>query len=290
MQTIIIMKKTKSFGLAFMAAILSLSACNNDVKEIPTQENEIKLTSEIIPTRVTSLDYQSTQIIEGQQVGVTITGGKTEHNNVAWIANKNGLLTNTEEPCYWNDENVTIAAYHPYNSAWTGMSHVFSVSTDQSTESGYLNSDLLWTTVIVSPMNIQVPLLFSHKLAKINITIKSEEISDISDATIYVCGTQISANFNLSTGELSTATNNVADIKAATTTNLAHTGSAIIIPQAIASGTNFIKIEHRGKEYNYQLPKTIEYESGKSYNYQLVIKKKGGDCEGNMNGGGNGWN
>ena len=40
---------------------------------------EIKLTSEIMPSRVTPLDYQSTRIVEGQQIGVTIAGAKSEH-------------------------------------------------------------------------------------------------------------------------------------------------------------------------------------------------------------------
>ena len=68
------MKKTKLFGLAFLATTIcsSFSACSNDAEEVLAQESEIKLTSEITPSRVTSLDYQSTQIIEGQQVGVTI--------------------------------------------------------------------------------------------------------------------------------------------------------------------------------------------------------------------------
>mgnify|MGYP003483090079 FL=1 len=135
-----------------------------------------------------------------------------------------------------------------------------------------------------------VSLLFKHKLAKINITLTSTEVSDLSDAIIYICGTQISAKFNPSTGELSATTSNVADIKASVTTESAYTASAIIIPQVVASETDFIKIHHQGKEYCYTLSESNTYESGKSYNFLLEIKRKGGDCEGNMNGGGNGWN
>lgn len=286
------MRKNKWFGRVLIATMMgaSFSACNNTAEEMPTQKKEIKLTSEIAPSRVLNQDYQSTQIVKGQQVGVTIIGAKNPHANVAWTVGTDSRLTNEGETVYWDCGEVTITAYHPYHSTWTGTSHTFSVSTDQSNEENYRNSDLLWTTALAAPMDTPVTLLFSHKLAKINVTIQSEEISDLSDATIYICGTQTAVNLNLSTGELSTAMNNVADIKAATTTDLAYSASAIIIPQVVASGTDFIRVEHQGKVYNYQLPEKIEYQSGKSYTYLLDIKKKDGDCEGNMNGGGNGWN
>ena len=117
------MKKRKLLGWAFIA-LASITSCTNNTEEILTRECEIRLTSEITPSRVTSLDYQSTQIVKGQQVGITITGAKTEHKNVAWAAGENGSLTNTGEPIYWKNSDVTITAYHPYNETWSeGVSH-----------------------------------------------------------------------------------------------------------------------------------------------------------------------
>ena len=54
------MKKTKMFGWALIA-LASITSCTNDAEEIFSLKSEIKLTSEITPSRVTSLDYQSTQ-------------------------------------------------------------------------------------------------------------------------------------------------------------------------------------------------------------------------------------
>ena len=143
------MKKNRWFGLALVATMMgaSFSACSNEAEEVLAQESEIKLTSEITPSRVTSLDYQSEQIVKGQQVGVTIAGAKSEHKNVAWTVGTDGALTNTDDAVYYSGNNTaTITAYHPYNSAWTGTSHVFSVNTDQNDETNYRNSDLLWAT------------------------------------------------------------------------------------------------------------------------------------------------
>ena len=145
------MKKTKLFGWALFASMISLSACSNDAEEVFAQENEIRLTSEITPSRVTSLDYQSTQIVEGQQIGVTITGVKSEHKNVAWNVGEEGELSNTGDPVYYGDGAATITAYHPFNDDWDeNTSYAFSVNTDQSSEENYRNSDLLWAAATSS--------------------------------------------------------------------------------------------------------------------------------------------
>ena len=161
------MKKNRWFGLALVATMMgaSFSACSNEAEEVLAQESEIKLTSEITPSRVTFLDYQSEQIVKGQQVGVTIAGAKSEHKNVAWTVGTDGALTNTDDAVYYSGNNTaTITAYHPYNSTWTGTSHTFSVSKDQSDEANYRNSDLLWATasssktVLFVPSSIMIPL------------------------------------------------------------------------------------------------------------------------------------
>ena len=262
------MKKTKLFGWALIA-LASITSCTNDTEEVLTQESEIKLTSKIIPSRVTSLDYQSTQIVEGQQVGITITGAQNEHNNVAWNVGADGALTNTGSPAYWDEGQITLTAYHPYQYTWTD--HEFSVSTDQSTNTGYLNSDLLWTSTTASIIDVPVSLAFVHKLAKINVTITSEDIKDLSNATISICGTIITTFFNPTTGTLSDVDGTIADIKAGVTIDKAYTSSAIIIPQTVEKGTKFIKLTHGNKNYYYILPQKMTYLSGHSYNYTLKI-------------------
>ena len=270
------MKKTKLFGWAFVATMMStgFTACSNDAEEVLAQESEIKLTSEITPSRVTSLDYQSTQIVAGQQVGVTVTGAKSEHNNVAWSVSEDGTLANTGDAIYFGDGSATITAYHPYNLAWSGTdkTEAFSVALDQSTNFGYLSSDLLWATASSSKTEDAVALKFAHKLAKINITLTSTDIQDLSNATISICGTHIGALFNPITGDLTLNSNSMNQIiKAAVTTGSSYTASAIIIPQTVVSGTKFIKVEHNSKIYYYTLTSDAEFEEGNSYGYNLVV-------------------
>ena len=268
------MKKIHLFSLALATVMISHTACSNDADEELYRESEIRLKSEILPTRVTSPDYQSTQIVTGQQVGVTITGAKAEHNNVAWTAGSDGLLSNNGEAVYYSGRReATITAYHPYNSTWTGNIHTFSVNTDQSSETDYRNSDLLWATNRSAKTEKAVTLNFSHKLAKINVTLTSTDIDDLSDATITICGTSITTGFNPATGALSEATKNVQEIKAGVTAAGAYTASAIVVPQTVPTGTRLIRVEHNGKSYYYSLDAPKELKAGYSYSYTLNVKE-----------------
>ena len=265
------MKKSKLFGWAIMA-LASLSACTDNAGDVLAGESEIRLTSEITPSRVTSLDYQSTQIVPGQEVGITITGAKAAHKNVAWRVGEDGVLTNTGDPVFWANEDVVITAYHPYNSAWTGTSHEFSVSTDQSDHANYRNSDLLWAMTTSSMTKTAIPLVFEHKLAKVNVTLRSEDIDDLSGAVVSICGTNVTTSFNPTTGSLSATATDVQEIKAGVTTSSAYTASAIVVPQTVANGTQFIKIVLGDKTFYYTLSTDKELRAGYSHNYTLTIK------------------
>lgn len=267
------MKKTKLFGLALIATMTSFSACTNDAEEGLTQESEIKLTSEITPSRAAS-NLQSTQIVAGQEVGVTITGAKTDHNNVAWEVEDNGVLTNKGDAVYYGDGAVTITAYHPFNDDWDENTiYGFSVSTDQSTNAKYLASDLLWATATSSKTETAVPLTFSHKLTKINVTLVPEnEDDDLKGATISIYGTKIIAAINPTTGQMLEADGTTQEIIAGVIADDVYTASAIVVPQEVSG--KFIKITHEGKTYFYTLPSAKILESGHSYSYTLTVKGK----------------
>ena len=64
-------------------ALWAVMACSENEDSCSTSDL-IQLTNRIYPAaRVTALDRQSTQIAEGQQVGVTIEGAQRPHTNVA---------------------------------------------------------------------------------------------------------------------------------------------------------------------------------------------------------------
>lgn len=271
------MKTFRMIGLALMATLTgaSFSACTSETEEVLGQDTEIRLTSEITPpSRGTDLTQQATQIVAGQQVGVTITGAKAGHDNIAWTAGADGALTNTGEALFYGSGAATITAYHPYKSAWTGVNSKVpaDVETDQSGE-GYLRSDLLWATASASKTAEAVPLTFTHKLSKINVTLQSTD-TNLSGANIYINGVILVTYFNPVTGEITPHENTIKYlIKAGTTTADKPTSTAIIVPQTVAAGTKFIKVELNGNTYNYTLPAEKTFESGHSYSYTLNLTK-----------------
>jgi len=265
-------KLAKLIGLT-LGFMVGLSACSNGAEEVVVPGSVIELTSEIASSRVTALDCQSKQIAVGQHIGVTVTGAKSEHDNVAWVVGKEGLLANTGADLYWDTTDATITAYHPYHAGWTGGNQVFSVNTDQSSDEGYLDSDLLWTATTASPSDHPVALEFTHKLAKICVILSSDDIADLSNATLTVCGTNISTGFNPETGALSAVDGKVADIKMSVTTSTAYTGAAIIVPQKVVNGTKFMKVTYGGYDYDYLLSADMDFKPGRSYTFSLKMKK-----------------
>ena len=270
------MKRNKWFGWA-LAAIMtgaSFTACTNETEEVFAQSNEIKLTSAITPaSRVVNQLLQSTQIVENQEVGVTITGAKTSHNNMAWLTGSNGELTNTSNsPLYWGTGNVDITAYHPFNEEWDELSeYEFIVELDQSSENAYLNSDLLYAkNENVEKTGEAIPLNFTHKMSKINVSLIHEDgTTAMTNATISICGVQTNVNINMETGELTSIYGDKTEIIAGTGTEV----SAIIAPQTVNENTKFIKVIHNGKTFYYTLNGAKEFVSGKAYNYSLTVKE-----------------
>ena len=268
------MKRTKLLGLALVAAMASFTACTNNAEEVLTQEKEIRLTSEITPSRVADPELQSTQIVSGRQVVVTITGATTDHNNVAWSVGNNGALTNPGDAVYYGNGIATITAYHPFNDDWDeSTTYAFSVSTDQTDNTNYLNSDLLWAKATSSKTETAVPLTFSHKLAKINVTLVPEKSGDdLNGATISIYNTKVSTTFNPTTGVISDAIGEAQEIIASITADDIYTASAIVVPQEVSG--KFIKITHENKTYYYTLASAKELVSGHSYSYTLTVKGK----------------
>ena len=276
------MMKTYRLISRLMAAVLlscCFFACSGEDEEVFENNKDkdkdktvVNLNSKIVPiSGATDQGLQSTQIVEGQKVGVTIMGAASVHKNVAWTVGKNGSLSNTGTAAYWGTTDATVTAYHPYHSSYTGTSQTFTVSTDQSTEEGYLNSDLLWATTTASSAANPVTLNFSHKLSQINVTLVNDGNIDLSGTSITLCGTNIATGFNPQTGELHAVTESIADIKAYVTSGSTCTASAMIVPQTLKEGSEFIKISVGEEDYHYTLPEDRVFESGKAYEFTIEV-------------------
>lgn len=275
------MKKMFFAVAALVASMTAVTSCSSDEMKSETlgqKGNTISLTS-TIQTRATS-DPQTTQISTNVTVGAfgvandaTITNG----DNNQYAVETTGTLTATNDMTWPTEGSVNIYAYAPYQAGWTyNGDNAFAVATDQTTEAGYLASDLVYGTPASNPVaqtEDAVALSFRHQLAKINITVQKVEGStlDLTDASVSIINTKVATTLNPSTGTLGEATGSAADIKAVTALGEATTVCAIIVPQQIAANTQLVKIVAGDKTLIAKVGTATTFVGGKAYNFTVKV-------------------
>lgn len=259
-----------SLGLLLGLGLNSCSSAEDVFTPEEEQQFEIKLTSAIksLKTRGLDLDEQTTAIVAGGKVGITVKGAQTSHNNKIWTADGNNQLTQPD-PIYFSGSNpVTISAYYPYNEEWRevadGATYSFVVESDQHSY-GSKKSDLLYASATSDSSNPIVNLEFSHLLSKIIIKVSSTENADLSNAWLYVTNTSKEASFTA--GSVECTGNSVYPILA----GIANQAAAIIVPQQVKAGTKFITIELGDHTFYYTLPEDKTFKPGYVYTYDLSI-------------------
>lgn len=265
-------------GMASLAAAMALTACSQDEAEIQpsalTQGNVISLTSQVAATRAAS-DPQTTALSTSNKVGVYVSSSSsTLYNNVEHSVGDAGALTATTTMNYPTEDGATvnIYAYAPYASSLELSSdNAFSVSTDQSAESGYLASDLVYASKTgQASTSDAVSLTFAHKLSQLQIVIQNDANINLTNASVYVTGTKIATTFNPSTGTVGAASGDATAIKAA---NISAAGTvyAIVVPQDIAANTELVKITTSDKTYIAKLTSAVTFAAGKAHSFTARI-------------------
>ena len=193
---------------------------------------------------------------------------------------------------YWKDRHtrVDIYGYYPYTLISDVSAQPFEVRRNQSEAavsgelSGYEASDFLWgKTGDVAPTSDVVPILFSHRLSMIRVT--------IAEGTGFASGEWNDAEKSV----LITGTCRVADIDMATGTAYAKgspDGSgiipyrqsgewrAIVVPQAISAGTPVVSITVGGIPYKFSRDIDFTFMPSKQHNFTITVNKKpDGDFE-----------
>lgn len=263
MKTVKIMKtveimKTKAF-MAMAALALVAAACNNDDEIMDNWNGEIRLSSGLAVqqtgTRATT-GIQSTQFASGEKIDVFIsenttgTATTTYDQPLVYTADGSGTMTapTGNQPYFPTSGNgVNIYAYYPSNKVGTDITKTdvtFSVVEDQSGETNYKASDLMYGKPATNPVartSSATTLTFKHLLSKVTIKLVQGAGSPaLTDAVVKLKSVYPSTTLNASTGTISGTSGNTTDItvKANTTTGLDN--SAVVVPQTLA--TSFIEV------------------------------------------------
>lgn len=270
-------------GLVLIAMASSFASCSSDDME-GFDSNRLTLTSQVMSTRSINQDLQATQIANGVRLGVFAVQNEeataTGDNNTL-TADGNGGFSYATTMTWPSEGSVSIYAYAPYNSEYTLSSACnFSVAADQSTDAGYLASDLIYgtptaTNPISKTQDGNVAMSFAHKLSKINIGfINNDATVDLKGATVSILGTLPATSFSMTEGTVAAASGAVTSIKAAVFASDAteFKASAIIVPQTIAAETPFVQIETAdGKTLVAKLGVEVAFTGGKNYTYTVNI-------------------
>ena len=271
-----------------MIALTGCSADETDAGRVAAEDGDITLTSRVGETRTASelqTDAVSTSVTVGTfgvSAGTLVTNGNNNQYSVA----ASGALTPKSKGMKWPSGKVgtvDIFAYAPYQEGWTyNASNTFRVSDDQSTDAGYLASDLLYASVTGQTYTTSpVALKFQHQLARINVnvTTATDRPADLpSSVDIYIGGTLRTYSFNPSTGKGAVSGSTTKNIKIAKGVNVGkgYTAYAVIVPQTVKKGERFLKIDTGTDEMVVaKLKADVTFEEGKTYNFKAVVSPEG---------------
>lgn len=282
-------------GIAAMMAFTAFMGCASEEAGDASPDGKaighevISLTSTVGMTR-TATELQTTQINTSVAVGVFGMGGTTaltNGTNNKYEVDEAGDLTAVDKEMAWPKDatsTVDIYAYAPYQAGWSSnAANTFTVSADQSSNEGYLKSDLIYAAKKEQAFTSSaVALNFQHQLARINVTVKKGEDAtyDVSSSAIYITNTKPGTSLNPTTGDLGAASGTATDIKIGSGINIESSVKVygIIVPQTLSADTKFVKVITKdNKTLTAKLSDNVTFEIGKSYNFTATIGSTGID-------------
>ena len=287
----------------FAATVIALAACSSEEENVQSWNGVIRLSAvNVVQTRAAQ-GIQSTAFDEGEKIDVFInedgessSGGYEQP--VVYKSGTGGVLTTDETQYYPQSNGVNIFAVYPSGVAGTNVNATnvaFAVESDQSEEDAYKASDLMVGAPANNPVSKTsgtVQLTFKHCLSKININISAGDgidPVDLQGATVTILNTTVGGTFNVKTGAVTAngAQAAATPITAGTLEVREDTGvqgiSAIIVPQTVSAGRQFISIRYGGDQQTpatelfYTLPQAadVDFAAGYSYTFNITAKKSG---------------
>ena len=266
--------------------MMTLAACSQEesTKNIATGDSrKMLLTSTIgATTRSTNQNLQASQLVNGNTIGVYVTDEANEVlcDNIKAIADGDGGFTYTRDLFWPLEGKANVYAYGPYQESFTkklGESATFTVAEDQTTDDGYLASDLIFGLPVsdnpLEQTTNAVPIAFNHMLVKVNIYVTNKTQTSLEGATVFLKDIANTVTVNTKTGYLG-ASSGMGTIKAATFSANANSYkcSAIIAPQMMTYGSKVAYVILKdGSILEATLHTDMELKSGNTYNFSINV-------------------
>ena len=283
----------KLFFFAAAASVM-LAACSSDNEEATVAEKSaIRLSTQSLTgmTRA-GQSVQLTQFAANENVGIFLAEDNagspvTSGTNVTpyaqpltYVADGAGNLANTQ---YWPQDGNGLHIFGVYPlaaataaAAYNATGVTFTVAANQTSDANYKASDLMTGKPTannpVARQSTAVDMTFTHLLTKVDVNLTAGAgFDDVNSAEVSILGTKPTTTFNVQNTTLGAASGTATDIVAGTGT----TNSVIIVPQAIAANTSFIKVTVGGGDYIYKLPAATTFAAQTKYVFNITVNKTG---------------
>ncbi len=256
-----------------------LCSCKKAEEPAPAPEPKPELVPIQIATTVTrATDYA---FETGDNVGLFVVN---EPKNLQIRGNHvdnckftfDGTKWSAGKEIYWLDATTKadFYCYYPYTSSVSSITAFpFQISPNQSTESGYKVSDLMWGKVDgVSPTPDPVVISVNHSMSCLIVKLKAGtgwKEDDIKDAEVTLCGLKTSALVNLADGTV-IADGGTAEMKPLPIG--AGIFKALVVPQKV-SDADLVQVKVGTNSYS--LKTSIDLKSGRQHTCTVVINRTG---------------
>lgn len=291
----------KAILLGSLAIALTACSNNDESTAIDTGNNGQALFSASIEGQNKTRAYDRTWE-EDDQIGITGTSGDKTYTNVAYGTDGNaaGNFSPVDTPIYYQDDNtVNFTAYYPRKNLAAGTTTIAADTWKQADQKSF---DFLYATGQGSKQNFNVAFLFSHKMAKLALTIKKGSditFNDVTAADLSLGNFMHTGTFNVTAGTTKTDgdrteewqfANNEGDAgynapSVQNTENETVTYTLILFPQEFESSLPFIANLPSGQTLSAELdfiaanenagdiaPKN-EWVAGRQYNMSVTLNK-----------------
>ncbi len=282
------MKKNIKYFMMAAVALLSMSACNNEMDE--QQINTVKgepVKFQMTTTRTsTGTDYTTT-FVKGDAVGIFAfernangSDGNPAVTNAKYVLSADGTTwepANPENAAY-ADPNIAFNyyAYYPYQEgASTPQSINMAVKLDQSTDvANYNTSDVLTAQNKSAEANsTTVPLNFKHAFALVQVNLEGDA-SD-KDAIVTILNVFPEAALDLQYADGAKAAGEAKGVQSAVKMyslpeinqieNADRFAFRAIVPaQNVSANTVLLEIQSKGKTYRFTYSEEVKYIAGAS--------------------------
>ena len=261
---------------AATALLFALAACTQDEladdNRLPEGEYPVVIRATGLSVETTPLAAPSTRAaVDGDWQGVTSVALKMgdavkEYTVTASTDFKSATLSRENDPYYWTSRDpITVSAWWPFNNADITQMPAVKVAEDQSKLADFQNSDF------ISAENRKVEfnnptLEFTHRTARVTIELKpGTGFTSVAGATVSLVS-------------LSADNGNPTAIK--TYNASGNTYEALTVPQTVAAGKPFVKVELGDGTFYFRPQNNVVLEAGSRYKYTVKVNTTGLTLEG----------